>query len=515
MMKLRLTSRGCSKRPTQRCSYFALVALAFIHGCAPRRMLNRSVVQLSAPYKPPNMFVDVAHQQFNTSAQTGYTSFLSFERGKVTKTIKLDSPMFDGSDQAALDTIERELCILKILQQFPWCPRLLEFGPDYLTTSFVGHPLNRTNLPDDIFEQAKQITTDMHSVGVAHNDILWPHDEHVINTDPLTGKLILGKIEMMVWNGRISLLDFGWGTRYGSYATCKGVSDAVPSVVNVFDDSKVPYILREFAKDVKPGSTDFEVHLLIDWTSRYDLQHLTELLDDNLYVVAIYNRRAHTNETERLSTLKAFYGVPVADQRFQTKHVVYVLKDRTPNYGWRQTTKGTRIVNTNVFDLKMTLRKSGVQVHATDNIQETMDNMNVLQLSYSRFAARPDFSDLQDVFQALNSAVNFTYVVLRNFDSLPLEVGIDEHFDLDLLVSDYYAAKRLLGASSTTDQRNEDGKGRVQNRFKVDGKWVQVDLRYVGDDYYDATWEAVMLSNRQLLRGFYVPDNENLRYSLL
>jgi len=66
---------------------------------------------------------------------------------------------------------------------------------------------------------------------------------------------------------------------------------------------------------------------------------------------------------------------------------------------------------------------------------------------------------------------------------LPDVASIDEHFDLDLLVNDYYAAKRVLDAVSTTDQRTADRLGRVQNIFKVADKWVQVDNRQLGDDY--------------------------------
>lgn len=463
------------------------------------------------------MDIDTAdlHRQFNATVQLGYTSRVSFKDGRVTKTIKHDSDIFNDSAQAAFNTIQREVCILQTLQRFNWCPRLFGFGPDFFTTAFVGYPLNRTNLPADIFEQAQNMISDMQSVGVAHNDILWPHDEHVINIDQLLGKLILGKSEVMVWNGNIALVDFGWGTINGSYSTCEGVSEKVPSLVKKLEDSKLPYILREFAKDVKDSSVDFEIHILVDWTSHYDLPSFTEHLSDTLHAMAIYEREALTNVSERLSILQEFYGVPVADDRFKAKHVVYVLKDSTPKYDWRQTTKGIRIVNTKMFDMKKMLRTSGIQIHATDNIQETMDNMKVLKVPYRRFARERHFSDFRDVFEALNSSEKFEYVVLRNFDGLPDEVGIDEHFDLDLLVNDYYTAKRLLDAASTTGQRTEDGLGRVQNKFKVADVWVQVDIRYVGDNYYDAKWEAAILSNRKMVRGFYVPDSQNFKYSLV
>jgi hypothetical protein len=41
------------------------------------------------------------------------------------------------------------------------------------------------------------------------------------------------------------------------------------------------------------------------------------------------------------------------------------------------------------------------------------------------------------------------------------------------------------------------------------------DLRYVGDGYYDVTMERAMLTNRVVCRNFFVPNPEDLLYSLL
>jgi len=97
------------------------------------------------------------------------------------------------------DLVGREVCVLKLLQQFPWCPRLLGSTKYTVTTSFVGETVNKTNIPPDYADQYRQILADMASVGVKHNDI--------IPTNPNKTK-----IEVMVMNGRLSLIDFSWGT---------------------------------------------------------------------------------------------------------------------------------------------------------------------------------------------------------------------------------------------------------------------------------------------------------------
>lgn len=105
----------------------------------------------------------------------------------------------------AYNLIAREVCVLKRLQKFPWCPRLLQSTEDSITLSFVGNTLTAQNAPSDSVAQFKHILGDMASAGVRHNDILFPcsatkHDKH----------------EVMVLDGRLSLVDFGWATTDGA-----------------------------------------------------------------------------------------------------------------------------------------------------------------------------------------------------------------------------------------------------------------------------------------------------------
>ena len=47
---------------------------------------------------------------------------------------------------------------------------------------------------------------------------------------------------------------------------------------------------------------------------------------------------------------------------------------------------------------------------------------------------------------------------MRNFKYMPDNITIDEHLDVDLLVSNYYLAKTILDGTSATNNRYEDGK---------------------------------------------------------
>ena len=133
----------------------------------------------------------------NLSSQHAATSevFVS-DDGTVVKHVKA-TPLFQG-----YELVQREVCALRLLQQFSWCPRLLASTPTTITTSFAGEQVTAANIPADYAAQTSQILKDVASVGVKHNDIVWPRGPD----KPFA------KIEVLVLNGRLSLIDFGWAT---------------------------------------------------------------------------------------------------------------------------------------------------------------------------------------------------------------------------------------------------------------------------------------------------------------
>ena len=91
----------------------------------------------------------------------------------------------------------------------------------------------------------------------------------------------------------------------------------------------------------------------------------------------------------------------------------------------------------------------------------------------------------------------------------------DDNDNIHLLVSDYFAAKRVLDAESTTENRYEDGYYRVHNRIRVGNTWKTINIRFVGDGYFDLAWEMDMLGTRRLTRGVYVLEHTHYKYSML
>lgn len=114
-------------------------------------------------------------------------------------------------------------------------------------------------------------------------------------------------------------------------------------------------------------------------------------------------------------------------------------------------------------------------------------------------------SDL-DVFW--QSIVGVDYVVLRNYDSLVDDLNCGG--DIDILVSD--RSKFLIASQAIALQHSEE----VYNyAVSIGSISVPIDLRVIGDGYYDSTWEFDMLRNRVKSGNHYILDSEHYKYSIL
>ena len=200
--------------------------------------------------------------------------------------------------------------------------------------------------------------------------------------------------------------------------------------------SSVLQAIKTAAVSPLPFSTlkdlNTEQHLVIDWTRFYTETHLTHVLttgglevEDVLHVNVI-------PESYRLDVLSRFYmaivqGDPV---RGAFPFTIYLVRDKDPRYEYRVAgTRALHMVNVKTFSMKQALRKLvadspfanviGQGFHVTDHICETKNNLRALGFFNNTYRKR-EFSDMSQVFEALNSVTALTYVVLRNFEKYEL-----------------------------------------------------------------------------------------------
>jgi SAM-dependent methyltransferase/predicted Ser/Thr protein kinase len=142
----------------------------------------------------------------------------------------------------AFTPISREICILKKLRNYDWCPKIISYGRNFIVTKWAGVPLRQYNIPKDFDSQIRRILHDLKEAGVQHNDITKRKNE----------------IDMLVNEKRhLMLVDFGWATvSYNSSLRSYSCSDVGVERVSNFapswflptEDRHVISVLRTLAK---------------------------------------------------------------------------------------------------------------------------------------------------------------------------------------------------------------------------------------------------------------------------
>lgn len=176
--------------------------------------MDLTLENLEPPVKPEVRF------------QKAATAHITYKSGRVVKRIKKFHKY---------NIIEREICVLERLQQFSWSPKLLGSTEESITLSFVGNPVTPQSLPDDYITQIRRILSDMKSVGVAHNDLLYPCTPEYFR-----------KHEVMVLGDRLSVVDFTWSTIEES-VPCNASEHMFAPEWQPCDDSTVLKVLDRMA----------------------------------------------------------------------------------------------------------------------------------------------------------------------------------------------------------------------------------------------------------------------------
>ena len=280
-----------------------------------------------------------------------------------------------------------------------------------------------------------------------------------------------------------------------------------------------------------------EVHLFIIWeNARNKQKEILEDIKSNFEIIKIYEME--WSKEKFSEDLSRFYGTNLPNGSHKEKHcgtgkfVLIIVKDKKPIYEERMTSKGTQIVNINMFDKKEEYREltgGGHKVHATNNETETNHDLTLLlgkniedylkenskkwngkiEEKKQDLIGNNGWKNAKEMFYALNNCTK--YAILRNYEVLPEEIYINEHNDIDLICESKEDVTYILNAEPVHKEEY-----RVQYKAKVENKIAYFDLRYIGDNYYDEKMEKNILNNRVYNeKGFFTLDKENYFYSLL
>ena len=119
------------------------------------------------------------------------------------------------------------------------------------------------------------------------------------------------------------------------------------------------------------------------------------------------------------------------------------------------------------------------------------------------------WNSVEELFGALNQKCN--YLILRNYEEMHDDNALCvNHEDIDILCDD----RRLLIDVMHAYPRGKKTYG-VRYYILLKNVKVPVDIRQVGDCYYDTNWEKNMLAHKKMSElGMYVMNDEDYYYSL-
>src|SRR5690606_15186604 len=261
-------------------------------------------------------------------------------------------------------------------------------------------------------------------------------------------------------------------------------------------------------------SEEFEIlaELEVKWSEKY--------FNDNasrLYEVPLN----HNIEKENW---KSNHANKIGDATF----ILFIVKDYAPDYSFAMSvSKKIELSNLKVVQIKYQIRDliekdTGVKysVHSTNNILEFFYQVPLILgvemfekiLRGERLEEKNIAKDLEgaggwdtyeQMFKLLNVSSN--YLVQRGFESLPFE---NDEKDIDFLTDNYQRLASLLGAYQQTLKP-------YKCHVIINNEKIDVDIRFIGDKYYDASWQKNMLDAKKINEGVYVPREDDYFFSLL
>ncbi|PID30819.1 hypothetical protein CR973_01070 [Candidatus Saccharibacteria bacterium] len=278
-----------------------------------------------------------------------------------------------------------------------------------------------------------------------------------------------------------------------------------------------------------------EYHLFIIWQNA--LSREKSIVKDIANTFEILYRIRVTWSKEHFSrNLTRFYGVSLPKNSGKEQHIgtgsflVIVVKDHESEYNHHDTSKGVKLINSRTFTAKTRYREitgGGHKIHGTNTPAEFSHDFALLfgesvddfmkvhkpssdkEIAYSKdLVGYKGWDSLSQMFAVLN--LTEEYVVMRNYEPLPRKYYADKHGDIDFLVQDYESAKYVLNAEPVFDEPH-----RVHHRIVVNNDEVLIDLRHVGDGYYDKKWQKQILKEKTMYRGVFVMSQKDHLFSLL
>ncbi len=118
-----------------------------------------------------------------------------------------------------------------------------------------------------------------------------------------------------------------------------------------------------------------------------------------------------------------------------------------------------------------------------------------------------NYKSINDLFEELK---NTNYLVMRNYEEFENENFIIDHPDIDLLCED---VKDITSILDCKPKGKRDDK--LHYVVSIKNRLVPIDIRHIGDNYFDKTWQHNVLLRKTSHNNFYVMNKTDYFYTLL
>ena len=399
-----------------------------------------------------------------------------------------------------------EIYWLKKLEKYNFVPKILDIDHENLSISMSnqGEKINNKNKPINWRYQLKQILKILKKINCFHSDI---------KPDNL-----------LVKNKKITLIDFAQSTKITNLK-----KDIFLKKRIFYDEYAINRIDLSINKNVIFSN---DLRTLLIWKKKYQ-NFIENKINANKHIKIIDKIKIKKNFYKekfknRIFWVDQFYNKDVSKKSEKLKDdiFVYIIQSIDPKFKSKKMifSKEKRIVDDKIFEFKKNVRnkKFGI-VHIADNFEEAKRNAIFLSKSNKDYPAKYftntqfNYKNKNEFFDKLNNYKKLKYLVLRD--------GMHVNDDLDILTNDFYLFKRVSDChsyklknlkfiSNFGDPVEENGI-KVSNYIMIKDKKIYLDIRYIGDNYYDINWEKKIINKRKSFLNYYIPDKENKIYSLI
>ena len=274
------------------------------------------------------------------------------------------------------------------------------------------------------------------------------------------------------------------------------------------------YLLRIF-KDIKFSSINknyFKHNLERDF-------HIIAISQDKKNIFSEEIKKWNIIKSFSINYEKGAYSRRVFDKFLNKSLILYLVLDPNPKYEEENSNYAKKYFNKNSRKIYKNFGENSSDIFITREPKEFIEKFALifginafkyLDLDHKELIKlKPLKNPLGTLgwnnFKEFISFANIScdWLILRNFEFLPFNFFKNDK-DIDILCrnKEYFVKKLNLTKRSW---------GISAFQVKISGKQIPVDLRFLGDKYYDKLWQNNMLENK-ILQSKLVPRPCNLDY---